>query len=228
MRAVLPASRQSAAGRKVLRLIQGSMQRARPARGSPVESYLSVLGIDHPALLRLRYDNPLWFDTDGKRPTAMLARVQDAQGITIGLHRTKIKQTFDGRWIKSRAREAERVIGWADGGAVRLGDPAPGVELVVGVRLETTMRGMQELSLPGWAVLSAEGLSALVLKSDIKSVVVLVERDAKGAQRRVAEHAAQRWSAEGRLIRIAIASWRPAGGFRIAYARTRAKDTANG
>jgi hypothetical protein len=60
---------------------------------------------------------------------------------------------------------------------------------------------------PAWAALSASGLRALELPTDVREVVVLADGDDPGEA--AARDAALRWSCEGRRVRIA----RPPRGF---------------
>jgi phage/plasmid primase-like uncharacterized protein len=129
----------------------------------------------------------------------MLARIDDADGMLIGVHRTFLRPDGAG---KAAVNPTKAMIGRAAGGAVRL---APAAEtLIVGEGIESTFSAMQATGLPGWASLSTAGLTALVLPSVVQTVVIVADNDGNGAGQRAALAAAQRWRREGRQVSIWI------------------------
>jgi putative DNA primase/helicase len=90
------------------------------------------------------------------------------------------------------------MFGPCRGGAVRLG--TPGNVLMVGEGIETCLSAMQTTGLPAWAALSTSGLRALDLPDDIRDVIVLADGDDPGEA--AASDAAQRWSGQGRHVRV--------------------------
>ncbi|MEI8152772.1 MAG: toprim domain-containing protein [Hyphomicrobiales bacterium] len=72
---------------------------------------------------------------------------------------------------------------------------------MVGEGIETCLSAMQATGRPAWAALSAPGLGALALPSTIQIVTILADGDEAGEA--AARAAADRWSREGRRVRIA-------------------------
>jgi putative DNA primase/helicase len=95
-------------------------------------------------------------------------------------------------------------FGPVGGGAVRFGMPRAGEWFAVGEGIETTLSVTTARALPGWAVLSANGIEALVLPPEATHVVVCADNDLHGRGQRAAEMAARRWMAEGRRVRVAL------------------------
>jgi DNA primase len=62
----------------------------------------------------------------------------------------------------------------------------------------------QATGIPTWATLGTSGLEALVLPPEVREVVVCADRDPDGGGERAARVAAQRWLAEGRVVRVAL------------------------
>lgn len=56
--------------------------------------------------------------------------------------------------------------------------------------------------LPVWAALSTGGMRVLVLPADVREVIVAADNDPPGLA--AAHAAAERWSNEGRRVRIAV------------------------
>jgi putative DNA primase/helicase len=178
-----------------LRLWQG----AEDARGSPVARYLAgrrIITIAPPPSLRWA---PACRHPSGIDLPAMLARIEDADGALIGVHRTFLEANGAG---KAATAPAKAMSGRAAGGAVRL---APGAEmLMIGEGIETSLAAMHATGSPAWAALSTSGLMALVLPSVVRKIIILADHDAHGAGERAARIAAGRWLAEGRRVRIAM------------------------
>ena len=170
---------------------------AREASGSPVERYLAGRGITLPAPASLRWA-PALRRPDGTTAPAMIGRVDGPDGELIGVHRTWLDRSPDGRW----QRRDRAMLGRAAGGAVRL---APAAEtLLIAEGVETAIAGLQATQMPTWAALSTSGLVALVLPPSVRAVVILADNDANGAGESAARTAAQRWLADGRSVRIAM------------------------
>ena len=91
------------------------------------------------------------------------------------------------------------MLGPCAGGAVRLSPPAE--DLMVGEGIETVAAVMSATGRPAWVALSTSGLRALRLPEIVKSITILADRDPAGEA--AALHAAARWKAEGRRVRIA-------------------------
>ena len=67
--------------------------------------------------------------------------------------------------------------------------------------IESCLSATQATGKPAWAALSASGLTAVDLPSEIRKVIILADGDDAGEK--VASAAARRWVSEGRAVRIA-------------------------
>jgi putative DNA primase/helicase len=77
--------------------------------------------------------------------------------------------------------------------------------LLVGEGLESTAAASELLGLPGWAAVSADNLKgALMLPPEVHRVVIAADNDSNGAGQRAALGAYERWSNEGRAVRIKL------------------------
>jgi putative DNA primase/helicase len=171
--------------------------RARDARGTPVERYLRARSITIAVPCVLRWA-PSLQRPDGTCGPAMVARIDGVDGELIGVHRTWLDRDATGRW----RRRDRAMLGRAASGAVRL---APAAEtLMVAEGIETAMAAMTATAMPAWAALSTSGLVALRLPPIVRTVIILADNDVSGAGERAARAAAARWLGEGRRVRIAL------------------------
>lgn len=165
------------------------------SRGTLVASYLASRGLDLPPAERLRFHTALKHSKGGCWP-AMVALVTDVSDKPIGLHRTFLARDGSGKAPVSPARMS---LGPIRGGAVRLAPVAK--KILVGEGIETVLSVMQRTGTPGWAALSTSGLKTLVLPLLVEEVVVLADADPAGEF--AAREAAERWTRDGREVRIA-------------------------
>jgi hypothetical protein len=173
-----------------------------PAAGSVVEVYLwSRLITRLPIPATVRVSRSWQRHPEGGRRPCMVALVEHVDGGAVAIHRTFL--AIDGS-AKASFRKPRLSLGPVGGGAVRLA-PA-GETLLVGEGVETTMSGMQETGIPGWAALSAGGLETLVLPPLplAHKVIILADHDANGRGEEAARDAARRWLAEGREPSLAM------------------------
>jgi hypothetical protein len=138
----------------------------------------------------------------GARLPAMLAPVVDVNGEQIGVHMTYLKLDGGGKADlspKDLQRECRGVIG---GGAIRLMNHDPGVELVVAEGVETALSAAEIFSLPAWTMGSAGGLKTVELPPEARRVLIAADHDEAGRQCALA--ARDRWAAEGRAVRVKV------------------------
>ncbi len=163
-------------------------------RGTVVATYLASRGLDLPPCDRLR------FHTDLKHPAGtwpgIVALVTDVTDAPVGIHRTFLARGGSGKAPVSPARMS---LGPIRGGAVRLAPAAQ--RITVGEGIETVLSVMQRTGTPGWAALSTSGLKTLALPRLVEEVVVLADADPAGEL--AAREAAERWSRDGRQVRVA-------------------------
>jgi DNA primase len=121
-------------------------------------------------------------------------------GAPLGIHRTFLARDGAG---KAPVNPQKMLLGPCKGGAVRLAQAND--LLMVGEGIETCLAAMQATGNPVWAALSTSGLRALDLPTELHDVIVLADGDDAGDS--AAREAAQRWSREGRRVRIARPAW---------------------
>jgi len=132
----------------------------------------------------------------------MVALVEHVEQGAIGVHCTYLRP--DGSAKADLPKNEQRAFfGRVAGGAVRFGEPRPGVCLVVGEGIESTISAALPCGLPAWAALSASGIEKLVLPAKATHVVIAADNDLNGRGQRAAQYAAAPWLAEGRCVRIA-------------------------
>ena len=131
----------------------------------------------------------------------MLAPVVNVTGEQTGVHMTYLRRDGGGKadLPKEFQRECRGVI---HGGAIRLAEHDPDAELVVGEGVESTFRAMQLFGLPCWSAVYAGGLQTLDLPPDVRSIIIAADNDVSGVGQRNALAAYDRWTAEGRSVRI--------------------------
>ncbi len=180
-------------------LVLDLWRQAVPAQGTPVERYLEVRGFTGPIPATLRY-HPDLKHTSGSRHPAMIAAVARVpERAVTGVHRTYLAPGGTG---KAKANPAKAMLGTVGGGAVRLA-PA-GEHLAIAEGIETALSIMQATSAPTWAALSVGGIKNLILPPLPLASVVTITADHDAVGLRAAHDAAERWTLEGRRVRIAL------------------------
>jgi len=167
-----------------------------PIAGTLGALYLAARGIpDMARLPDLRFAPSCNHPEHGSHPT-MIGLVRDTQGTPLAIHRTYLRADGTG---KADVEPAKASLGPIWGGAVRLAPIAP--ELVIGEGIETSASAGELIGLPAWAALSAGNLAkGLALPKEVRAVVIAADPDPPGEA--AAQHAARRWQAEGRTVRI--------------------------
>ena len=179
------------------RFAQLLWERAVAPQGTLVERYRDSRGlsVDIPDTIR-HLPSAKHADTGLFLP-CMLAAVQrwPSQEV-VAVHRTYLKTDGSG---KAGVSSQKKMLGPVSGGAVRL---APhGSTLVISEGIETGLTVLQETGKPVWAALSKGGIERLILPAEVTEVIIAADNDAPGLE--AAKKAAQRWTVEGRKVRIA-------------------------
>lgn len=171
--------------------------RAQPAQGSLVETYLASRGITAAIPPTIRYLAGAKHADTGLHLPCMIAAVARWPSCEIvAVHRTFLKADGSGEAAVSNPK---MMLGPVAGGAVRLAPHGP--TLVVAEGIETAMTLLQETDYPVWAALSTNGIENLILPDDVTEVIVAADHDEPGLA--AANKAAQKWTAAGRKVRIA-------------------------
>jgi putative DNA primase/helicase len=177
-------------------------RRAKDGANTIARCYLTSRGIEldpwpsslrfHPNCPRPKFLSPL---------AAMVALVEHVEHGPVAVHCTYLRPDGSG---KADIEIPKATFGPVAGGAVRLGAPRPGAELVVGEGIESTLSAALPCRLPAWAALSAPGMESLVLPSSATHVVIAADNDTNGRGQRAASAASARCLAEGRRVRVAM------------------------
>jgi len=182
----------------------GIWRASKPIAGTIAERYLRHRGIALALPPSLRFHPGLdYFEVDaapGGAITlpALVAGVQAPDRRLVAVHRTFLRR--DGRG-KAAVASPKKMLGRCARGSVRFA-PA-GARLLIGEGLETTLAAMEATGTPAWAALSTSGLRSLVVPPEVREIVIAADGDRPGVE--AAEVAADRWTGEGRTVRIARA-----------------------
>jgi len=171
-------------------------QSAKPAQGTPVETYLASRGIYLPPPDALRFHAGLKHPSGGIWPAMVALVTNGADGTPLAVHRTFLACDGGG---KAPVDPQKMMLGPCREGTVRLADP--GEVLMVGEGIETCFAAMQATGNPAWAALSTSGLRGLGLPENVRDVIVLADGDDAGEA--AARDRALRWKQGGRRVRIA-------------------------
>ena len=182
-----------------LRFARALWRKTKPLPGTIAERYLHARGVGHVAVApALRFSSALKHPQAPGRFPCLVAGVQDAHGGFLGVQRTYLDSTGDG---KADVEPARASLGSLSGGAVRLAEPEHG-RLLVGEGIESTAAGMALFDLPGWAALGTSGLRSIELPPHVDDVVIAADRDAAGLQTAAALARRLEAEAEGRNVEI--------------------------
>jgi hypothetical protein len=132
---------------------------------------------------------------------AMMAPIVDVTGEMIGVHLTYLRRDGSGKagLLKDFQRECRGVI---RAGGIRLMGHDPAVELIIGEGIESAFSASQIFGLPAWSAGSAGGLKTMELPPEARRILIAADNDESGCGQRNALAAYDRWTAEGRSVRI--------------------------
>lgn len=190
--------------------------------GTPVEAYLAGRGIDLRRLghapRALRFAPEHYCVETGERMPAMLAAIADMQGQHVATHQTWLAQDANGIWRKAPLEMPKKVRGRFVGGSIRLRRGASGKSLrdapadgqiAIGEGIETCLS--VALACPDLRIIAAVSLANLAtvqLPPQVRSVLLLADRDTKPEAQRGLRRAVDHHLAAGRDVRVA---WPPKG-----------------
>ena len=172
---------------------------AHDPRGTLVERYLHIRGLELPPAPVLRFASRCWNRETGRELPAMLARVDDHDGKFVAVHRTWLLPDGSG---KADLLEPKWSLGPVGGGAVRLASAGPVLAVAEGI--ETALTAIVTTGLPAWSALSAGGIKRLILPAETIDVVIIADHDRSGVGESQARQAAEQWLTGGRRVRIAL------------------------
>ena len=189
-------------GTDISREIELILSRCRPIAASPAEAYLAARGLAVPETPDLLFHPDLthWEKRTGY--PALVAIVRDGSGEAVAIHRTYLAP--DGA-AKADVPKPRMMLGPVSGGAVRLAAVGAGGLVAVAEGIETALAVMTARpGLPVWAALSAGNLEKIALPPEASRVVLLADHDASGTGLAAARRAAERLSAEGCRVWLAV------------------------
>lgn len=177
----------------------GLWYQSKPAPGTPVETYLHSRGITCPIPASMRFHPSCWHSPTRAFHPAMVAIVTPWQSSPlVAVHRTYLKP--DGS-AKIDDAQAKMILGPVKGHSVHLNRPEHLLAVTEGI--ETALSVYQATGIPTWSALSWGGIQNLMLPPlpQASEVIICADNDAPGLKG--ATMAAQRWTREGRIIKIA-------------------------
>ncbi len=171
-----------------------------PAEKTVIETYLHSRGIASAIPPDIRLLPGHRHRPSGRVYPVMLAAIRRwPSKDLIAVHRTWILPDGSG---KAPLEPEKMMLGPASGGAVQLSAPAK--KMVIAEGLETALSVMQETGLSVWAGLSTSGMTGLALPDFPLAQEIIIAGDNDPAGRKAATQAAEKWTKEGREVRLAF------------------------
>ena len=172
------------------------------AVGDPVSAYLlRRTGIDTvPACIRFHPALPYRHD-DGSttRHPAMIARVQDAEGNGVAIHRTYLTDCGE----KADVPTVKKVAGsLPPSSAVRLFPASSSIGIAEGI--ETALSASMRFGVPVWSCVSAGGLERWTPPPGTERVIIFGDNDLSGTGQAAAWILARRLIAAGIAVEVKI------------------------
>jgi putative DNA primase/helicase len=134
---------------------------------------------------------------------AIVAPIVNVDGDQMAVHKTFLRAGGAGKANLPKEEQRE-TRGPMTGGAVRLARHRADAELLIGEGIESVLSAMLLFGLPGWAALSEGGIEALELPSEICNLVIAADNDDNGVGQSAALAAYDRWTEQGRRVRILL------------------------
>lgn len=171
--------------------------RGRDPRGTLVELYLRLRGVDLPAE-DVRHAPRLWSREEDMWREGMLAQYRNVHtGEVQGIHRTFLFPDGTRGW--------KGCLGPVKQAAVMFGDTHPGATLAIAEGIETALsvKRMGWLD-PVWACVSAGNIDRFPVLPGVRNLVIFADRDGEPnfTGEKVAANCAARWRALGRNVEI--------------------------
>ncbi len=148
--------------------------------GDPVDRYLreqrklKPIGREWPTELRW---GRIWHSGMKRDYDGMVAAVRDVAGGFLGIHRTYLLpdgQRADGKDVPTEFRlsDAKKAAASITGGAIRLGFDPLADTIGVAEGIESALALCMRLDFPCWSTVSANGMRALRVPSEIRKVII--------------------------------------------------------
>ena len=170
--------------------------------GDPVHQYLARrTAIDAvPACIRLHAALAYRHDHGSvTRHPAMIAKVQDADGNGVAIHRTYLAS--DGN--KANVSVVKKIVGTIPpSSAVRLSQPSSTIGIAEGI--ETALSAFVQFGVPVWSCISANGMEKWTPPTGTERVLVFGDNDLNGTGQAAAWNLAKRLMASGVAVEVKI------------------------
>jgi phage/plasmid primase-like uncharacterized protein len=134
----------------------------------------------------------------------MVAPIVDVNGEQTGTHMTFLRHDGAGKADFRNPDYQRECRGVIRGGAIRLAAHDPERPLLVGEGIETILSATEIFGFPGWSAIYAGGLKTIELPPVVRRIIIVADNDASGTGQRNALAAYERWTTEGRSVRIKI------------------------
>lgn len=139
----------------------------------------------------------------GKLP-AIVAKVENLERDLIALRR--IYLTADGQKAPGSCKRLTPALfpGASKGAAIRLFEPEPEGQLIIGEGIETTLAAIHLWGTPGWAAGDAGQMESMELPPPnvVREVLIVVDHDPSGRGEVAAKKLGARLESEGRLVQL--------------------------
>jgi hypothetical protein len=171
-----------------------------PLAGTLAARYLAGRSLVGPFPPALRFHPRLWHTPSAQFLPALVASVTRWPSLElVAIHRTYLGPD---RPAKADVVPVRLALGPVRSGAVCLGPATERLALAEGI--ETALSVQQAASMPTWATLGASFLPSVVLPPLPLARELTICADPDPAGLRAAHRAAERWTIEGRRVRIAV------------------------
>ena len=173
-------------------------KQAKPLAGTLAERYLQEhRGITlNPLPPSLRFHPRLYHKDSEQHFPALVTAIQAPDKAITAVHRIFLDPTTA---AKANVQNPKLTLGSMNGGAVRLA--AAGETLILCEGLEDGLTLLQATGLPTWATLGTAGLVNVHIPDTVQEIIIAADSDPAGQKAALA--AAERFTREGREVRIA-------------------------
>ena len=174
-------------------------QKSVQSKGTLVEEYLRFRGIRDISCPDIRFLPSCLHKGTNQYFPVMLSAVRTLNGELVAVHRTYLRHDGAG---KAPVDKPKMSLGPIKGGAIRLGKA--GQTLAVSEGIETGLAFQQETQLPVWAAIACGIMPDMALPALplAREIVIAADPDPVGIK--FAKQAAKNWTAQGRIVRIAV------------------------
>jgi hypothetical protein len=173
---------------------------SKEANGTFVARYLESRSLILRVPMSLRFHpNLLHVPTQRYYPAMIGGVVRWPDPQIIAIHRTYL--AVDGKG-KAAISSNKMMLGSVEGGAVRFGTDLDVLAIAEGI--ETALSIYQSTGITTWATLSASGFKNLILPPPFMTKNIIIAADHDDAGKKAAYEAADRWTKEGRIVKIAL------------------------